>query len=119
MQVNHSPHFGSSVDQQKVAVDSDCSAKPFTPLRADCDAELVEGIDIQCPQSAEQLAVDGLAMPLISCSPILADSLGLDAICLVVDPEHPNANLGDQLVQYLLEANMTLYSSPSLDFYSG
>ncbi|GMH04875.1 hypothetical protein Nepgr_006715 [Nepenthes gracilis] len=37
----------------KVAVDSECSANPFALLLADCDAELVEDLELQCPQVAE------------------------------------------------------------------
>ncbi|GMH04874.1 hypothetical protein Nepgr_006714 [Nepenthes gracilis] len=53
-----------------------------------------------------------------SCSPITVDSFGLDAIRVVFDHEHPNADPGDQMVQCRIEADEPLNSIPSLNICS-
>ncbi|GMH19248.1 hypothetical protein Nepgr_021089 [Nepenthes gracilis] len=75
----------------------------------------MEGMDIQCPQIAKQLVVDGLAVPPVSCSPNYVDSCGLDAISLAVDPEHSIAEPGDQIH---FEVDESLSFTPH-DIYSG
>ncbi|GMH00988.1 hypothetical protein Nepgr_002827 [Nepenthes gracilis] len=104
----------SSVGLQKVVVDSECTANPFAPLLADCDAKLVEDLEVQCPHVVEQLVVDGLEKTPSSCSSITVDSLGLDAIRMVVDHEQPNAAPSDQVVQHHFVADEPLNSIPSL-----
>ncbi|GMH21299.1 hypothetical protein Nepgr_023141 [Nepenthes gracilis] len=72
--------------------------QPLCSLLANCDAELVKDLRVQCPQAADQLVADGLEEAPASRSSFTADSRGLDALRLDGDHEQPNAASGDQAV---------------------
>ncbi|GMH05035.1 hypothetical protein Nepgr_006875 [Nepenthes gracilis] len=86
--------------------------QPLCPLLADCDADLVKDLGVQCSLAVEQLVTDGLEKAPASCSSSTTDSLGLDALRLDVDHEQPNATSGDQVVQNKIEADELLNSIP-------
>ncbi|GMG99267.1 hypothetical protein Nepgr_001107 [Nepenthes gracilis] len=65
---------------------------PFAPLLADCDAELVKDLGVQCPQAVEQMVADGLEKAPACCSSFTTDSLGM--VTFVNEKDHTNTLVG-------------------------